>query len=386
MHQDAQTRGLYLRVTDAGTRAWIYRYMLDGKRRDMGLGPVELVSLAEARIAAADARRQVHRKIDPLAARDAERSSTRRVQAVRAWTFKRAAEEVHETLRPGWKNPKHADQWINSLAAYAFPKLGELPVGGVDVAAVVDVLRPIWVDKRETARRVRQRIDAVITWAIAHGYASTNPVDAAVALLPKVKKAVQHHEAVPVAGARAFWTALGKLEPFPATLALRFAILTAARSGEVRAATWSEIDLEVRLWTVPAERMKAGREHQVPLSDQAVAVLEVAAAQFGREAAALLFPGPRKGRPLSDNAFTALLGRMKVEATAHGFRSTFRDWCAETGVSRELAERALAHVVGDDVEAAYNRTALLEQRRPLMARWGAYLVNAKKVEEDANAG
>lgn len=377
MHQDAQTRGLYLRVTDAGTRAWIYRYMLDGKRRDMGLGPADLVPLADARIAAADARRQVHLGIDPLAARHAERDASRRGETVRAWTFKRAAEEVHATLKPGWKNPKHADQWINTLTAYAFPRLGALPVGSVDVAAVVDVLRPIWVDKRETARRVRQRVDAVMTWAIAHGYATTNPVEAAVALLPKVRKDVQHHEAVPVAAVQTFWSRLGELQPYPATLALRFAILTAARSGEVRAATWSEIDLEAKLWTVPAERMKAHRMHQVPLSEEAIAVLELAAAQFGRSPGALLFPGPRAARPLSDNAFTALLGRMKVEATAHGFRSTFRDWCAETGVARELAERALAHVVADDTEAAYNRTQLLEQRRPIMARWGAYLVNAK---------
>jgi integrase len=373
LHQDGGTRGLYLQVGESGARSWVFRYMLDGKRRDMGLGPVDAVSLAEARIAAGDARKLIHAKVDPLAHRDAGRARTTTARAAAAWTFKKTAEAVHETLKPGWKNPKHADQWINTLTAYAFPKLGDKHVADVDVALVVEVLKPIWTEKRETARRVRQRIDTVMDWAVAHGYAKANPVDAAVALLPKVRKQVEHHKAVPVAGAAAFWKALGALEPYPATLALRFAILTAARSGEVRGATWSEIDTEAKLWTVPAERMKGGREHVVPLSDAALAVLALAEKQFGRAPGALGFPGPKEGKPLSDNAFTALLDRMKVEATAHGFRSTFRDWCSESGVPREVAERALAHAVADDTEAAYNRTQLVAQRKPLMAKWAAFL-------------
>jgi integrase len=377
LHQDGGARGLYLQVAGTGARSWIFRYMLNGRRRDMGLGPADVVPLAEARIAAHDARKLLHQKVDPLARRDAERVAATEAATAVVWTFRKAAEAVHETLKPGWKNPKHADQWINTLTTYAYPTIADRPVAGVDVAAVVAVLKPIWTTKRETARRVRQRLDAVMTWAVAHGHATTNPVDAATALLPKVKKAVEHHKAVPAADAPGFWTALGKLAPHPAPLALRFAVLTAARSNEVRGATWAEIDTDAGIWTVPAARMKADREHVVPLSDAALAVLQVAEQTFGRAPDSLIFPGPRDGKPLSDNAFKALLDRMGVDATAHGFRSTFRDWCAEGGVPREVAERALAHAVGNAVEAAYNRTQLIEQRRPLMARWAAFLAGAK---------
>ena len=382
MHQDAGNRGLYLQVAPTGARSWIFRYMLDGKRRDMGLGPIDVVTLAEARIAAADARKLLHGRCDPLGIRDAARTDTKHADKLAAWTFKRAAEAVHETLKPGWKNPKHADQWINTLTTYAFPTIGSTPVARIDVAAIVEVLKPIWTDKRETARRVRQRIDAVMTWSVAHKYAAENPVDAAVSLLPKVKRNVEHHDAVPVDGAPAFWKALGKHDPYPATLALRFAILTAARSGEVRGATWSEIDTERRIWKIPAERMKADREHEVPLSQMALDVLGMAEKSFGRAAGSLIFPGPKDGKPLSDNAFTALLKRMKVAATAHGFRSTVRDWCSETGVAREVAERSLAHAVENSTEAAYNRTKLLEQRRPVMDQWSVFLKGADDAEAE----
>jgi integrase len=287
------------------------------------------------------------------------------------WTFGKAATEVHKTLLPGWKNPKHGDQWINTLTTYAIPKIGERAVAEVDVGAVVEVLKPIWTTKPETARRVRQRIDAVLRWAVAHGYATTNPVDAAVELLPKQRDVVEHHKAVPVAALPGFMATL-RAGDAPSRRALEFAILTAARSGEVRGAVWSEIDLKAKTWTVPAARMKAARDHEVPLSDAAIAVLQAAGEGAG---GALVFPGP-KGKAMSDAVFTALLERMGVDATAHGFRSTFRDWCSENGVPREIAERALAHAVGNSTEGAYLRTTLLEQRRDVMERWAGYCASA----------
>jgi integrase len=372
LHNDADVKGLYLRVLPSGGRSFILRYQVDGRRRDMHLGSTREVTLAEARTAARGAWAQLRAGQDPIDARHRQRVVATRESALADWTFERAAREVHSTLLPGWRNPKHGDQWINTLATYAFPKIGTRPVGDIDVAAVLTVLKPIWTTKAETARRVRQRIDQVMRWAVAHDYAATNPVDAASTLLPKQRDQVEHHRAVAVAAAPAFWRDLSALDPNPARLALQWVMLTAARSGEVRGATWGEIDMKAKLWTVPPARMKAGRAHQVPLSAAAIAVLDEAAAQFGSEPEQLIFPSPT-GRALSDNAFTALLDRMKVDATAHGMRSTFRDWCSENSVPREVAERALAHAVADSTEAAYNRTQLLEQRRPVMAKWAAFL-------------
>ena len=373
MHSDGEVRGLYLRVSDHGSRGWLLRFMLRGRRRDMWLGSSSEITLAEAREAARSARKLIKAKVDPIEHRRRDQAEAVRLDGLRMWTFTRAAQAVHETLLPGWKNPKHGDQWINTLTAYAFPKIGEKPVGEVDVAAVLDVLRPIWTTKAETARRVRQRLDAVMRWALAHGYATTNPVDAAAQLLPKQRDAVEHHAAMDYKAVPAFMKSLKAIEASSSRLALEFAILTAARSGEVRGATWSEIDTKSATWTVPADRMKASREHRVPLSKQALALLKVAAKRTGTDPASPIFPNPL-GKPLSDMALTQLMRGLDRAETVHGFRSSFRDWCAEHKVPRELAERALAHAVKDATEAAYHRTDQLEQRRPLMARWGAFIV------------
>lgn len=371
MHADSLARGLYLRVAPTGARNWILRYQLAGRRRDMGLGGLPDVTLAEARERAAELRKLIRQKIDPLSHQHVEKRSETIRKQLDAWTFTKCAEAVHETLRPGWKNPKHADQWINSLTAYAAPLIGEKPVASVDVAAVLDVLRPIWTEKPETARRVRQRLDTVMEWAVAHGYAEKNPVSAASVFLPKQRETTEHHAAMPYQDVPAFVAKLRKLMLTAGRLALEFLILTAARSGEVRGATWAEVDLAAKVWTVPADRMKASRDHRVPLSDQAVAVLKLAGETFGKDG--LIFPGSRRGKPLSDMTLGAVLKRMKIDVTVHGFRSSFRDWCAETGVSRELAERALAHAVKDQTEAAYHRTDQLEQRRPVMNAWSAFV-------------
>jgi len=361
LYQDGEVKGLYLRVTETGARGFLLRYMLSGRRRDMWLGSTRETTLAGARDAARAARDLIRKKIDPLAERHREQAENKRTAGLAEWTFKKAAEAVHETLAPGWKNAKHADQWINTLTTYAFPKIGEKPVGEIAVADVLDVLKPIWNTKAETARRVRQRFDAVMQWATAHGYAASNPVEAATTLLAKQRDTVEHHAAMAVADVPAFLVELDKRTPSSGALALRFAILTAARSGEVRGAVWDELDLQAKVWTIPAERMKAGRPHRVPLSDAAIKMLralQVSAKHIG--GFDLIFPGA-KGQPLSDMTLAAVLKRMKVDATVHGFRSSFRNWCAENGVSRELAERALAHVVADKTEAAYNRTDQLVQ-------------------------
>lgn len=375
LHNDAEVRGLYLRVLDSGGRSFILRFTspTEGRRRDLHLGSTRELTLSAAREAARAAWAAIRSGRDPIDERRSTQRAAIRAAALADWTFERAARQVHADLLPGWKNPKHGAQWISTLSAYAFPKIGATAVGAVDVAAVVSVLKPIWTAKPETARRVRQRIDAVMRWAVAHDYAATNPVDAAIELLPKQRDQVEHHAALPVSEAPSFWRALASRPRESARLALQFAILTAARSGEVRGARWSEIDAAGKLWIVPGERMKSGREHRVPLSQAAIDVLDDAAAAFGSEPGALIFPGPRD-RPLSDNAFGALLERMKIDVTAHGFRSTFRDWCSEQGVPREHAERALAHAVKDATEAAYSRTQLVEQRRPVMASWAAYVV------------
>ena len=372
LHSDGEIRGLYLRVSDAGSRGWLLRYMIAGRRRDMWLGSTSECTLAEARDAARTARKLIKAKVDPLDQRARDKAERRRLDGLRTWTFQRAAQAVHETLLPGWKNPKHGDQWINTLAAYAFPKIGEKPVGEIGVAEVLEVLRPVWTTKPETARRVRQRLDAVMRWAVAHGYAVTNPVDAAGELLPKQRDEVEHHAAMPYRDVPAFMGRLQALDPSASRLALQFAIHTAARSGEVRGAIWGEIDTETATWTIPPDRMKAGRPHRVPLSAQALEVLDAARRAWGDDPDAPIFPG-RSGKPLSDMALTQLVRGLGVGVTVHGFRSSFRDWCAETGVSRELAERALAHAVKDATEAAYHRTDQLDQRRPVMAAWCAFV-------------
>ena len=368
-----RVRGLYLRVSPTGVRYFFIRYMLKGRRRDLGIGSYPEVSLAIARHKAIEARRLKAERIDPVDTRRIERAGSTRARTVAAWTFEKCAEEVHKTLSPGWKNPKHAKQWLATLTTYAFPKIGDRPVSEVDVAAILEVLRPIWNEKAETARRVRQRLDTVMTWAEAHGYAGKNPVDAAAALLPKQRDKVEHHRAIPFKDVPAFIQNLQAKDPTVGAMSLAFLILTAARTGEVRLALRTEFDLDKELWTIPAERMKSDREHRVPLSDIAVAFLKQAFAAAPESS--LAFPGP-SGRPLSDMALNAVMRRMNAPGVPHGFRSSFRDWCAENGVNKELAERALAHSIGNQTEAAYHRTDQLEQRRPLMEAWAAFVTGA----------
>ena len=385
--------GLYLRVAPnrrdgdgnekPGSKAWVFRFQLDGKRRDMGLGPYPDISLAEARQRATECRKQRHDGTDPLDAKVAHRQA-QRLSAAKGRTFRQVAEEFIGRNEAGWRNPKHRQQWRNTLATYVYPVIGELPVAAVDTGFVVQVLDPIWAVKPETASRVRGRIEAVLDAATVRGYREgPNPAQWKGNLghvLParaKVRK-VEHHAALPFDEIPAFLTALRSREGMAAR-ALEFAILTAARTAEVLGVTWGEINLDAQVWTIPAERMKAGREHRVPLSPAALAVLEavrpLALMRDGEpDAAAPVFPGPRRALPMSNMTLLMLLRRMKRDdLTAHGFRSTFSDWAAErTAYPREVVEMALAHAIENRVEAAYRRGDLFEKRRRLMESWGRF--------------
>lgn len=356
-----------LLVRDSGARGWVLRYQIGGRRRDMGLGPYPEISLAEARERALDARRLVKRDgKDPIAERG--RAKIR--------TFKEMAEALIESKRPGWRNPKHAAQWGSTLAAYAYPKLGALDVQTVDTDAVLDVLRPIWTTKTETASRVRQRIEAVLDYPTAiRARSGANParwrahLDHLLAKPSKIR-AIKHHAALDWRQGPAFMAELAKRQGIDAC-ALAFTILTAARSGEVRGARWGEVDLENAAWTVPANRVKSFKEHRVPLTLAALSLL----GQPG-EPDELVFTSPIKpGKPLSAAALAAVLERMGYrDMTVHGFRSTFRDWAGETTAhAREVIETAMAHRLKDKSEASYARGDLFAKRRRLMQDWADYL-------------
>ena len=371
--------GLYLRVSGTGAKAWVFRFQLDGNRRDMGLGPYPDISLAEARAKAAGHRKQRHDGIDPLDAK-----ATQRLAAAKGRTFRECAVEFIEKNRAGWRNAKHRQQWENTLASYVHPTLGELPVSAIDTGLVVQVLDPIWAEKPETASRVRGRIEAVLDSATVRGFREgPNPAQwkgNLAHILParsKVRK-VMHHAALPFDDMPAFLAALRGRDGMAAR-ALEFAALTAARTGEVLGARWAEIDLAAKVWRVPAERTKANREHRVPLSDPAIDVLKRAeplALMMGGnpDPAAPVFPGPRRALPMSNMTMLMLLRRMKrSDLTAHGFRSTFSDWAAERSAHpREVVEMALAHAVENKVEAAYRRGDLFEKRRKLMDAWAKF--------------
>jgi integrase len=346
--------GLALQVTDSGHRSWVLRLMAGGKRREMGLGSFPSVTLADAREVARVHRAVVATGTDPIAKRHAAVSAAAAERSGQR-TFSECAREYIAGHEAGWRNAKHGQQWTNTLATYAEPIIGKLLVRDVTTVHVLQILEPIWTTKTETATRVRTRIEAVLSWAAARNYRDKgdNParwkgnLDAA---LPKPSKVatVDHHAAVPFAEAGAFMVKLRAQDGVGAR-ALEFAIPTAARSGEVRGATWGEIDLAAKLWVIPKGRMKAEREHRVPLSKQAISLLQ---AMAPGESAQLVFPGAKQGKPLSDMSLSAVLRRMKVDATPHGFRSSFRDWCAErTSYPTEVAEMALAHTVSDKVEA-----------------------------------
>lgn len=365
--------GLYLQISRSGTKSWIFRFAMEGREREMGLGPVHTIGLSDARLLAAEARKLKLRGEDPIEARRAERQA-KKLDDARAMTFKQAAAAYIKANKAGWKNAKHAAQWEATLAAYADPIFGALPVAAVDTGLVMKALEAIWTEKPETASRLRGRVESVLDWATARGYRKgENPArwrGHLEKLLParsKVK-AVEHHAALPYRELPKFMAAL-RGQAGVGARALEFAILTAARTGEVIGATWDEIDLDAETWTVPKERMKAKREHRVFLSDSALAVLKPL-----KEAARsnYVFPGGKDGKPLSNMAMLTTLKRMKRDdLTAHGFRSTFRDWAAETtNYPSEVVEMALAHVVSNKVEAAYRRGDLFEKRKGRMRDWG----------------
>lgn len=370
--------GLWLRVGPSGAKAWAFRYRADGRERWHGLGALNAISLAEARNRAAECRKLRAYEIDPVEKRRAERAA-RRLDAANAITFKVAAEKYIAAHRSAWRNDKHKAQWSATLETYAYPEIGALPVAAVETGHVLRVLEPIWSSKAETAQRLRQRVERVLSWATARGYRSgENParwrghLDMTLPARAKVRR-VKHHAAMAYGDLPAFMARL-RLQDGIGARALEFAILTAGRTGEVIGATWDEIDMTAGIWTVPAGRMKAGREHRVPLSDAALAVVRrLHNAREGEH----VFPGGRRGRPLSNMALLMALRRMgRDDLTAHGFRSTFRDWAAErTTHPSEVAEMALAHAIGDKVEAAYRRGDLFERRRALMDDWAAFCMS-----------
>ncbi len=357
-------------------KSWVFRFMLDGKAREMGLGPLHTIGLSEARDLAMACRKKVLEGVDPLEAKHAKRKA-RKLEAAKAITFKACAGKYIAANKAGWRNEKHGDQWENTLATYVYPTIGDLAVGNIDTGHVTKVLEPIWSTKSETASRVRGRIESVLSYATTHGWRTgENPARWRGHLenvLPKKSKVakVTHHAALPWRESGSFMKTL-RDEQGMAALAFRFAILTAARTGEVIGARLAEIDLQHAVWTIPGDRMKAGVEHRVPLSADAMAILREAKKLRGEDDA-FVFPGGKKGKPLSNMAFLMLLRRMKRDdLTAHGFRSTFRDWAAETGQPADIAEAALAHTVGDKTVAAYQRGDLLDRRRKLMESWAVW--------------
>lgn len=360
--------GLFLEINGKGAASWILRVQNNGKRQDIGLGSSKVVSLKEARDAAFATRQKIAQGIDPVAERKQER------QVIP--TFQRAAEMVHEEHEKAWKNGKHQNQWIATLKTYAFPKMGDRLVSEIEGPLIRDVLAPIWLSKPETARRVRQRIGTVLDWSYARGFRATEaPMRSLSKGLPRQPKKDNHFAALPYASVPDFMEKLGARESV-GRVALEALILTAARSGEIRGATWSELDLKAALWTIPAERMKMGRVHVVPLAPQAVAVFE-RAKKFKAGASDLVFPGQNVKKPLSDMTLLKILRDMDLAVTVHGFRSAFRDWVAEqTDYSGEIAEAALAHTVSNKVEAAYRRTDFLDKRRLLMRDWSAFCMKA----------
>lgn len=371
--------GLYLRVDKNGSRFWVQRITIRGKRRELGLGSPSLVSLAEAREIALVNRKLARAGGDPLAAK-------RQAQAI--LSFEEAARKVHELHKPTWRNTKHAAQFISTLETYAFPHMGNLRVTDVTTADVLKVLTPIWTEKPETARRVRQRIGTIMKWAVAQGWRQDNPAEAIAQALPKQDKAKQHRKALPYSEVSDCIEAVNASQAGATTkLALEFLILTATRSGETRLAQWAEFDFHgsdsaadatTATWIIPAERMKAKREHRIPVSGRALGLLKDAEALS--DGSDFVFPGTQRGKPLSDMTLSKLVKELGFKADVHGFRTSFRTWAQErTNYPREVAEAALAHTIKDKAEAAYARSDLFEKRRKMMESWAGYL-NTKTSE------
>ena len=369
----ADGNGLYLFVQPSGTRSWIQRLLVRGRRRELGLGSVALVPLAEAREKALSNRRLARQGGDPLAEK-------RRAEGIP--TFAEAALRVLEQKRGGWRTPRHSREWLSSLSRFAFPRIGKVPVSEVTSADVLEILTPIWHRKVATAKRVRQRLRAVLEWAVAMEYRLDNPCDRIGPVLGPQKDVTEHMQAVPHREAAAVIRKVRASTALPAArLALEFLVLTAARWSEVRWAEWAEIDPSGRVWTIPARRMKTNRRHRVPLCGRALEILEEARTLGDGDGPLVFTHGG--GKPLHDSAVRRLLRQLGFAAVPHGFRSTFRDWAGEeTDHPREVIEVALAHVVRNRVEAAYARSDLFERRRLLMDDWSRYLAQGSGDDPD----
>lgn len=358
--------GLYLVVDPTGAKRWVLRTMVHGKRHDIGLGGLRLVSLAEARIKAHEYRKLAREGGNPIEARRQAKTTVP--------TFAEAALSTLEQHRAGWRNEKHASAWINTLTTYVFPVMGEKRVDQIETSDVLRALSPIWLSKSETARRVRQRISTILDWAKAAGYRSgDNPVEGVGRGLPRQNDKRGHFDAIPYANVPQF---VQKLADVPtsvfARLGFEFLILTAARTNEVLKAEWTEVDLDKAVWTIPAARMKAGREHRVPLAPRALTLLR--SAHEMNDGSQLIFPGRNVDAPMSNMVFLMMLRRLGATFTAHGFRSAFRDWASEcTNFPREVCEMALAHSIKDKTEAAYRRGDLFMKRVELMTTWASYV-------------
>ena len=350
--------GLYLRIDKSGSRFWVQRITIKGKRRELGLGNPTLVTLAEARDQALQNYKLARAGGDPLQAKH---------EAEAILSFEEAARQVHSLHKPTWRNPKHAAQFISTLETYTFPRLGKIKVGDVTTSDVLAVLTPIWTTKPETARRVRQRIGTIMKWAIAQGWRQDNPAASIAEALPKHDRTKQHRKALPYQRVtECIQTVKSSGAGLSTKLALEFLILTAKRSGEVRLATWDEFDLDHGpTWTIPASRMKMKKPHRIPLSARALEILREA--RKLSDGSALVFPGTKQGKPLSDMTLSKLVKELGFDADVHGFRTSFRTWTQEqTNFPREVAEAALAHATGDAVEQAYARSDVFEKRRKMM--------------------
>lgn len=365
--------GLWLQVSPGGTKSWLFRYMQNGRARQMGLGPVDVVGLADARHRAWLCRRRLLDGIDPIEARRADGMQAR-LEAARGKTFKECAEAYITSHAPSWRNEKHRAQWRSTLKTYVYPVFGDLSVASVDTGLVLKVLEPMWLTTPETGTRVRGRIESILDWATARAYRTgenaarwRGHLDKVLPARAKVSR-VKHHPALPYGEIPVFMARLRAQEGVSAR-ALEFTILTATRTSETIRARWDEIGLDSKMWTIPGERMKAGKGHRVPLSERAMTILKGLPREGG-----YVFPGGRAKTPLSSMALLMTLRRMgRDDITTHGFRSTFRDWAAETtAYPRDVAEMALAHAIADKVEAAYRRGDLFAKRRELMDAWATY--------------
>jgi integrase len=371
---------LYLQVSEAGSKSWIVRVTIKGKRREIGVGSLRYVSLAEARDEAIEIRKAARTGGDPLTDRQQQKQAADRERGIP--TFEAAARAVHADLAGSFRNEKHSRNWIVSMEQYVFPRIGDRRVDEIQTADILKVLTPIWQRIPDTAKRTKQRVNAVLDWSRAAGHRTgDNPVDGIERVLPKHKKKDNHYVALPWAEVPAFVRALRTDAGVSGRLAFEFMILTAARTGEIIKATWDEIDLGAKMWTRPADHMKAHREHRIPLASRCLQILDEA--KSISDGSQFIFPGMRTGRPLSNMVFHATLRRMGRSGsfTPHGFRSSFRDWSEEkTNHARRTIEASLAHELKDKVEAAYLRSELLDKRRDLMTAWADYVTRDPKAK------